>query len=672
MTSIRPSHLNKFVKIILSVIYTSVIFTYASVIDIDGNIYETVEIGNQTWMAENLKVTHYNNGDEIPNITNNDLWRTLTYGAYAYYLNDEFNAIFDGALYNWHVVNDERNVCPEGWHVPNDDEFIELELALGMSEDDANNYGWRGENQGSQLAGIDSSWTGGVLKNDIDFGSSGFNASATGYRSYNDGGNFYYDGQSTFFWTTVDANIYDGLKRGLTYNQTGIERGTTNKKNGQSIRCVYDDDVSGVEPIETNYELGDELGGGYLFHINDDGTGLVAAYNDLSPYTEWGCYGTLISGGDGVAIGTGYQNTLDIAEGCSDATSAASATLSFVSDSLGEFNDWYLPSKDELFAMYSVIGQGANNIGGFSDDWYWTSTEHSYNEAYIVGFGYYGYSDGTGYKYQELNVRPIRTVIFDTDEQECSPGDVSNDGQVDVIDIVMIVDYILDGFDGSIDESDLDVECGDVTGDGEVNISDIVNIIHNILNPNVMRADNATEVNLFIENNQLRMASNGYVGGVYIEISHNPIAEIFLDEKSYIAEMRTHENKTAILIIEPQSELLFEINNSTFTLDVVEAVNSYDKVSTNIISEFEVLSAYPNPFNPATKIEYNVSESSLINISIYDINGRLVDDLMNEFKNIGRYSIVWDAQNFSSGIYFVKLTKGNSQKILSQKLMLVK
>ena len=83
------------------------------VVDIDENVYETVVIGDQLWMKENLKVTRYNNGDEIPSGYNNEEWTTLTIGAYAVYDDNPTNADVYGNLYNWYAVDDERGICPE-------------------------------------------------------------------------------------------------------------------------------------------------------------------------------------------------------------------------------------------------------------------------------------------------------------------------------------------------------------------------------------------------------------------------------------------------------------------------------------------------------------------------------------------------------------------------------
>jgi uncharacterized protein (TIGR02145 family) len=98
--------------------------------DIDGNVYQTISIGTKTWMAENLKVTHYSNSMAIPNITVN--WGNLSTGAYCWYNNDEA-AYKDtyGALYNYYAVYDSNHLCPTGWHIPNYSEWIDLTRNLG-------------------------------------------------------------------------------------------------------------------------------------------------------------------------------------------------------------------------------------------------------------------------------------------------------------------------------------------------------------------------------------------------------------------------------------------------------------------------------------------------------------------------------------------------------------
>jgi uncharacterized protein (TIGR02145 family) len=109
-------------------------------------------------MAENLKVTHYSDGSEIPNSTNNGDWSGLSTGAYGDYDNNPTNSETYGRLYNWFAVDDERGLCMEGWHVPSDVEFMELEMFLGMSEEEANSFEIRGTDEGSKLAGNSDLW----------------------------------------------------------------------------------------------------------------------------------------------------------------------------------------------------------------------------------------------------------------------------------------------------------------------------------------------------------------------------------------------------------------------------------------------------------------------------------------------------------------------------------
>ena len=150
---------------------------------------------------------------------------------------------------------------------------------------------------------------------------------------------------------------------------------------------------------------GEQVHGGIVFYVDETGQhGLVAAMEDLEGFYQWGCHGTSISGADGQAIGTGYQNTLDIVEGCSENTAAFNALNSTAEG----YTDWYLPSKNELIEMYMTIGNGSpeGNIGDFSNSYYWSSSEITNNVAWSVRFD----NGGTDYvaKYVTSRVRVIR------------------------------------------------------------------------------------------------------------------------------------------------------------------------------------------------------------------------------------------------------------------------
>jgi len=207
--------------------------------DIDDNCYATVEIGDQLWMAENLKVTHYNNGEEIPNITNNGSWGSLSTGAYGDYNNDPDNAEIYGRLYNWYAVDDARGICPEGFHVPTDEEWIELEMELGMSWEEAHDTGWRGTDQGSQLAGNADLWYSGQLVDNPAFGSSDFTALPGGYRHGNNG-SYNLMGSLGYFWSSSEGGSNTAWLRLLGYSPSGVYRDDSSRRHGFSVRCVGD------------------------------------------------------------------------------------------------------------------------------------------------------------------------------------------------------------------------------------------------------------------------------------------------------------------------------------------------------------------------------------------------------------------------------------------------
>jgi len=132
--------------------------------DIDDNEYQTVKIGDQWWMAENLKTTRYRNGDAIPANLDNAQWQNTTSDAYAVYPHGDVDGINSeeemvdayGKLYNWYAVDDERGLCPTGWHIPSDDEWKQLEMYLGMTREDADNPGSisRGIDEGGKMKSI--------------------------------------------------------------------------------------------------------------------------------------------------------------------------------------------------------------------------------------------------------------------------------------------------------------------------------------------------------------------------------------------------------------------------------------------------------------------------------------------------------------------------------------
>ncbi len=202
---------------------------YGSLADIDGNVYKTIKIGTQTWMAENLRVTHYRNGDPIPNVTDTAQWVDLTYGAYCYYNNTQkLDSIATfGGLYNWFAVSDPRGLAPKGWHVPTDEDWKTLITFLGDGD----------LTLGNSIAGDKMKEAGGKhWSPSEEDNSSGFTALPGGWRNYRTGdfefirlyGNWWSakgDYYAYFFSLSLDPNVFWARN----YPQYGY-----------SIRCIKD------------------------------------------------------------------------------------------------------------------------------------------------------------------------------------------------------------------------------------------------------------------------------------------------------------------------------------------------------------------------------------------------------------------------------------------------
>lgn len=213
-------------------------FNYGSITDIDGNTYKTIQIGDQLWMAENLKVTHYRNGDSIPNVTSGGDWSNLSNGAYCNYNNDESDVSTYGRLYNWYAVDDSRNLAPEGWHIPSDEEWRILEMYLGMSQGAAHYavVGDRGTDQGNKLKSS-SGWE----NNGNGTNESGFSALPGGFRLVaNANSEFIAIKVTAYFWSSSEYSNSLAWYRALASHKKTVYRYAVNKNQGFSIRCIKD------------------------------------------------------------------------------------------------------------------------------------------------------------------------------------------------------------------------------------------------------------------------------------------------------------------------------------------------------------------------------------------------------------------------------------------------
>jgi len=196
-----------------------------TVTDADGNIYHTVTIGTQVWMVENLKTTHLNDGiTEIAAITDNTSWGGLITPALCWYNNDITNKATYGALYNWYAVNTGK-LCPSGWHVPSDAEWVTLITYLG----------------GDSIAGGKLKESGTAHWNSPNTGadnSSGFTAVPAG--SHYTNGYYYYNGKYGWYWSSTESSSDNAWHIYVNYLSAAITRKDGSKKIGFSVRCIKD------------------------------------------------------------------------------------------------------------------------------------------------------------------------------------------------------------------------------------------------------------------------------------------------------------------------------------------------------------------------------------------------------------------------------------------------
>ncbi len=205
-----------------------------TVTDIDGNVYKTVQIGNQLWMAENLRTTKFSNGKPIPKTNDKANWKGLMSGGACFYDDQSSNGKIDGALYNWYAVRAQK-ICPTGWHVPSDAEWDTLAVALGGTKIGA-----------TRREEIELLEVGGKLKStDTTFwqnpntgatNESGFSALPGGYRT--SGGVYEQKGSSGYWWSSSISNSYGSFCRFMKYNSASLNKINLSKTYGFSIRCL--------------------------------------------------------------------------------------------------------------------------------------------------------------------------------------------------------------------------------------------------------------------------------------------------------------------------------------------------------------------------------------------------------------------------------------------------
>ena len=203
---------------------TLIILLIIFILPCEGQSYDEIRVGSQTWMTENLNVDHFRNGDPIPEARTPEEWKKAAKEgrpALCYYNNDLMLSKKYGKLYNWYAVIDPRGLAPAGWHIPSDQEWKNLEMYLG----------------GAPIAGAKMKTSEGWYNNGNGNNNSGLAALPGGCRFNN---NFLYLGKQGYWWSTTASDANRAWIRFLSFYDGIVFRFSYHKRQGLSVRCIID------------------------------------------------------------------------------------------------------------------------------------------------------------------------------------------------------------------------------------------------------------------------------------------------------------------------------------------------------------------------------------------------------------------------------------------------
>ena len=252
----------------------------------------------------------------------------------------------------------------------------------------------------------------------------------------------------------------------------------------------------------------------------------------------------------------------------------------------------------------------------------------------------------------------------DAELDECGVcnGNSSSYDSFDVINIVNAVALILD----EVWSSD-NLYCSDVNDDGALDIVDIILMVEAILGSS--RIVDASEVTLSKENYSLTYNADGFVGGLQITLSHGDNFDMNLTANAMVADYRTTGSLTTIIIAAPEQGQLFA-TSSDFIVEEVIAGTSAGEILVTMPVDFGLSAAYPNPFNPSTSFNLNMSSTEMVSIDVYNVMGQRVDTIHNGELTAGVHSFSWNGAEIASGAYFIRATTASN--VATQKVMLMK
>jgi len=250
-------------------------------------------------------------------------------------------------------------------------------------------------------------------------------------------------------------------------------------------------------------------------------------------------------------------------------------------------------------------------------------------------------------------------------------GDINFDEAVNILDIMLIINMILDGYDEFSEEQ---ITSADLNEDGNINILDIMAVVNIILGDDLARGESISHVVLEYGNGQFKIQTDGSVAGIELHLSG-----VYSLTKTYLPDgWEFHSKDHTILMYNMggdnlSSELLFEYQGELSVESNIIADWFGTGMTAELVlipDEFALKQAYPNPFNPVTTISFSLPFEAETNIAVYNMQGREVFTLISGNMHAGYHSVQWNAEAQASGVYFVKMVAG--EYVSTQKLMLVK
>jgi uncharacterized protein (TIGR02145 family) len=598
--------------------------------DVDGKFYNTVAIDSQCWMESNLRVSRFNDGTVIPQITadNPTAWSTNDTGAWSYYNDDVSNNALFGKLYNFYVVSNVKNVCPTGWEVPSDDAWTQLKNFLGADAGRKmkSTSGWRDGGNGNNQ--------------------SGFNAVPAGRKGVT-GTTYTEIGQAARFWSSTENNQNNGWIYRLTYDSNELQRDYNQMGNGFSIRCVYSEPVEiksvpEVETLETEEVTSSTalLKGNIVSDGNESITqaGFCFGLND-NPDSEDTCVET-----DDLTGSFQTEVTALVPE-------TTYYVRAFAANSLGLSYGESVSFTTSRF----VCGDGYSDIEGkvYSTvqigDQCWMSQNLRVSR----------YNDGTVIPEITLS-NPVAWSTNDTGAWSFYDDDEDNNTPYG-----KLYNYYVVANEKNVCPVGWKVPTDQEWG-----------VLSTFLGANAARKMKSTSGWRDSGNGTNDSGFNVFPAGRK-GVTGTEYTEILMAARFWTSTENNQNNGWIYRITYDSDELQRDYNQKgngfsiRCMLDPASSV-SIDEATLDAPTTIELHQNYPNPFNPTTQIRFALPESQQVTIQVYDVNGRLVAELLNNVTySAGNHQVTFDGSGLSSGIYLYTMRTSNGMSF-TRKLLLVK